>query len=136
MDNGHFHLGLKRRKIEDAILTMYRKVNFQQKESAWLEDQNLWDYIFAWYDLAKYYEDTPQDTAIGAHMLDLYLDCARLFRAAATDGKLKERRRDKAADALFQLNYYFNQLALNVERNVNQHNADDADAAGRIGWKN
>lgn len=103
-----FELGLKRRKIEDVIVANFQRVNLQQKDRAWLEDQVFWDFIFSWYDLAKYYED-HQDTTLGAHIIELYMACVQMLRESAQDTRLKERRRDKAADALYQINYYVNQ---------------------------
>lgn len=111
-----FNLGLKRRKIEDSIVARYQKVNFKKRDEGWLEDQTFWDYVFSWYELAHYYENNL-DTGIGAHMLQLYADCVARFRAAAANPKLRERRRDKAADALFQINYYVNQMMIAVDRN-------------------
>ncbi len=130
MSNDGFILGVRRRKIEDAITANFDKVNFRQKQYRWLEDQVFWDYVFSWYDLAKYYEDVP-DTALGAHMLDLYAHCVTLFRTAAADRNIPERRRDKAADALYQINYYVNQMMLAVQNNANQSD----DSAGTIQWK-
>lgn len=127
MSNDGFILGVRRRKIEDAITVNFDKVDFSQNQHRWLEDQVFWDYIFSWYDLAKYYEDVP-DTALGAHMLDLYAHCVALFRAAAADRNIPERRRDKAADALYQINYYVNQMMLAVQNNANQSD----DTAGTI----
>lgn len=120
MSNRNFDPGLTRRQVEDHIMHRYEAVNFQQKAHAWLEDQAFWDYVFAWYDLAKYYEDHPQDTTIGAHMLDLYAHCVQLFRQAAADTTIKERRRDKAADALYQVSYALNQMSVAIHRNAQQ----------------
>jgi hypothetical protein len=125
-----FNLGLKRRQIEDAIVEKFRKVDFRKKQHGWLEDEVFWNFVFSWYDLAKYYEDHQDDTAIGAHMIDLYMDCVKRFQEAATDRSIRERRRDKAADALYQINYYVNQMMLNVNRNAT---AED-DSAGQINW--
>jgi hypothetical protein len=134
MDGNGFNLGLKRRRIEDAIMQKFREVDFKKRQRAWLEDETFWNYIFSWYELAKYYEDHTDDTAIGAHMIDLYMDCVQLFREAATDGSIRERRRDKAADALYQINYYVNQMMLNVNRNANQADDDAQNAIGHINW--
>ncbi|MCU0475359.1 MAG: hypothetical protein MUC99_04470 [Anaerolineae bacterium] len=111
-----FNLGLKRRKIEDGIVARYHKVNFKKRDEAWLEDQLFWDYVFSWYELAHYYENSL-DTGIGAHMLELYAECVTRFRTAAANPKLRERRRDKAADALYQINYYVNQMMIAIDRN-------------------
>jgi hypothetical protein len=126
-----FNLGLKRRQIEDEIVEKFRKVDFRKKQHGWLEDKIFWDFVFSWYDLTKYYEDHQDDTAIGAHMLELYMDCVKRFQEAATDRSIHERRRDKAADALYQINYYVNQMMLNINRNAIQ----DEDSAGTINWK-
>jgi hypothetical protein len=131
MANSDF-IGIKRRRIEDRIMAHYDQVDFTVKQRAWLEDARFWDFVFSWYELAKYYDDST-DTAIGAGMLDLYMHCADVLRAAAQDRSLTERRRDKAADALYQINYYVNQIMLSAHRN--SHAGDDNDAAGRIDWK-
>lgn len=129
-NNGDFILGLRRRKIEDDIVSRYEKVNFEQNHCLWLEDKDFWDYVFSWYELAKYYDDTL-DTAVGVHMLDLYMANVTLFRTAAVDRSLPERRRDKAADALYQINYYVNQMMNCVHRNSQYTD----DSAGEINWK-
>lgn len=131
MKNSDF-IGIKRRKIEDQIVLNFEKVNFNQKKRAWLEDKVFWDYIFSWYDLAKYYDESS-DTAIGAHMLELYMHCVNLFREAAQDGSINERRRDKAADALYQINYYVNQIMVYVHRNSHEDGGDQP--TGAINWK-
>lgn len=128
MRNDEIIIGIRRRKIEDAIVARYERVRFDQRRCAWLEDEAFWDFVFSWYELAKYYEDS-RDTAIGAHMLDLYMACAQRFREAAADKRLRERRRDKAADALYQINYYLNQIMIQVERNTLP---DDDSPFGRI----
>ncbi|MEO1289202.1 MAG: hypothetical protein AAFV93_15670 [Chloroflexota bacterium] len=69
-----FIVGKCRRKIEDQIAAQFRKVDFKQKHHAYLEDDVFWDFVFSWYELVKYYE-TVRDTALGAHMLDLYREC-------------------------------------------------------------
>lgn len=111
-----FIIGKRRRRIEDSIVQRYDQVNFSRKQCAWLEDENFWDFVFSWYELVQYYEESG-DNAIGAHLLDLYAHCDTLFRQAASDGRLTERRRDKAADALYQITYYVNQMAIQVRRN-------------------
>jgi hypothetical protein len=44
---------------------------------------------------------------------------------------LPERRRARAADALYQINYYANQIMLLAHRNAQ----GDDDPAGRVDWK-
>lgn len=127
MDN--LTVSLKRRKIEDGILARYDKVNFNQRDDAWLEDKVFWDYVFSWYELAHHYDGTT-DTGIGAHMLELYARCVERFRAAAANPKLRERRRDKAADALYQINYYVNQMMIAIDRNSR---ADSGESGGGDG---
>lgn len=131
MDNRDFIVGVRRRKIEDGIIEKFYKVNFKQKRHRYLEDEVFWDYIFAWYDLVKYYEDS-EDTAIGQNMLQLYAECVELFQQAAQDRKLRERRRDKGANAVYQLNFYLNQVMLHVQRNVDRSGEDDI--AGKVNW--
>lgn len=125
-----FNPGITRHKIEDSIVARFHSVDFRQSNHAWLDDPVFWDFVFGWHDLARYYEQHPTDTTIGVHLLDLYTACVRLFQQAAQDRSLKERRRDKAADALYQLNFYFNQIMLTLERHV--HSGADDDPAGRM----
>lgn len=131
--NDDFIVGKKRRKIEDAIVAQFRKVDFKQENCAYLEDEDFWDFVFGWYDLVKYYEAVP-DTAIGAHMLDLYRQCGQVFRRAAQDSSLPERRRDKAADAIYQMTYYVDRMIRQAERNGIQKEADKRDAVGDTSW--
>jgi hypothetical protein len=113
MSKADFIIGIKRRKIEDSILALYRQVDFTEPAEIWLAKKALWDFVYSWFNLMKYYEES-QDTTLGVNMLDLYADCADRLRAAAISHKLKERQRDKAADALHQINYlgvtHFNEL--------------------------
>ncbi len=127
MDRNHFDPGVQRRRIEDQIIARFREVDFSQKYHAYLEDETFWDYIFAWYDLVKYY-DEGQDTAIGQNMLQLYAESLSLFQSAITDSRLRERRRDRAANAIYQINYYLNQIVIHAERNAQ----DNDDSIGRI----
>ncbi|MGB7339336.1 MAG: hypothetical protein WBC91_10630 [Phototrophicaceae bacterium] len=128
-----FIVGKRRRKIEDAIVAQFRKVNFKQKHHAYLEDEDFWDFVFSWYQLVKYYEDV-RDTAIGAHMLDLYRECRQVFHGAATDKQLHERRRDKAADAIYQMTYYVDRFLKQAERNGIEKEAEKRDAVGDLSW--
>lgn len=131
--NKHFNTGQRRRQIEDAIVAQFRKVDFKQKRHAYLDDDAFWDFVFSWYELVRYYEQS-NDTAIGAHMLDLYAQCGHKFKEVAADARLHERRRDKAADALYQMTYYVDRLIKQAERNgLDQARAQD-DAVGTISW--
>lgn len=125
-----FFVGAERRKIEDSILARFQQVRFDQPKHAYLEQDVFWDFVFSWYELVRYYE-LSGDNAIGSPMLDLYRHCDRLFRVAASDGALSERRRDKAADALYQVTYYMNQIALQVRRNALERESEH----GEIAWK-
>lgn len=127
MDRNRFDPGVQRRRIEDQIIARFREVDFSQKQHGYLEDETFWDYIFAWYDLVKYY-DEGQDTAIGQNMLQLYSECVSLLQVAITDSRLRERRRDRAANAIYQMNYYLNQIVIHAERNAQ----DNEDSIGRI----
>lgn len=115
-----FMVGRERRRIEDSIMERFQQVRFQQPQQAYLEDEALWDFVFSWYELVKYYEDSGDNT-LGAHLLDLFAECSQRFRSAAGDSRLPERRRDKAADALYQITYHMNQIALQVQRNGLEH---------------
>jgi hypothetical protein len=130
MQPDELSLGIRRRKIEDRILSQFEKIRFDQRAQGWLEDETFWDFVFEWYALAHHYEETG-DTTIGAAMLDLYAHCVGLFRAAQADETIRERRRDRATDALYQINYYMNMLVLNVRRNTQ---ADPDDPIGRVAW--
>lgn len=123
-------IGKRRRSIEDSIVQRYYSVHFAQQHYAWLEEEHFWDYVFSWYELVKYYEDSGDNT-IGAHMLELFAHCSKLFRQAATDGSITERRRDKAADALYQMTYYVNQMAIQVRRN----GIEQETSVGEVAWK-
>lgn len=125
-----FIVGKERRRIEDTIIQRFEQVNFNQKKHAYLEEDHFWDFVFSWYELAHYYERSD-DTTIGMHMLELYARCGTRFKEAAHDRKLKENRRDKAADALYQITYYVNQMIIQAERNGVEKEARYGDLA----WK-
>ncbi len=125
-----FKVGRERRQIEDRIVARFHTVDFNVKHHAYLEDERFWDFVFSWYELVKYYEDSGDNT-LGAHMLQLYADCSQKFRQAASDGRLTERRRDKAADALYQITYYVNQMAVQIRRNGLEQESN----LGQINWK-
>jgi hypothetical protein len=125
-----FRIGKQRRFIEDSIVVRFRQVDFQEQQHGYLEKEPFWDYVFSWYELVKYYEESGDNT-LGAHMLDLFAQCSHLFRQAASDPRLSERRRDKAADALYQITYYVNQIAIQVRRN----GLEQESATGDIAWK-
>ncbi len=125
-----FFVGAQRRKVEDGIIARFKQVDFKQATHAYLEQDDFWDFVFSWYELVRYYE-LSGDNTIGANMLELYRQCADFFRLAASDPKLSERRRDKAADALYQVTYYMNQIALQVRRNALERESD----VGNMDWK-
>lgn len=129
MMNDDFQVGKQRREIEDSIVARFDVVNFKQKKHAYLEDEVFWDFVFSWYELVRYYEFS-QDATVGAHMLDLYTQCVQVFRAAASDRKLRERRRDKAADAIYQMTYYVDRLLKQAERNGIERES----ALGNLDW--
>lgn len=112
----HFNAGVKRRAIEDGILRRFAQIDFQRQQHLYLEDEQFWDFIFSWYELAHYYEESGDNT-LGAPMLELYTRCVDLFRRAAQDKRIPERRRDKATDAIFQMSYYVNQMTFQARRN-------------------
>lgn len=124
-----FNVGKQRREIEDEIVALFDAVNFKQKKHAYLEDEAFWDFVFSWYELVRYYE-LSDDSTVGAHMLELYAQCGRVFRVAAHDPSLRERRRDKAADALYQMTYYVDRMLKQAERNGIEREA----AVGNLDW--
>jgi hypothetical protein len=126
-----FIVGKQRRRIEDSIVARFEQVDFKQNLHAYLEQEHFWDYVFSWYELVRYYEESGDNT-LGAHMVELYQQCDAFFRIAASDKRLTERRRDKAADALYQLTYYVNQIAVQIRRNVLERESEH----GNITWKN
>ncbi len=130
MNDKSFALQNRRRKIEDTIITEFNKVDFKVKKHRYLENDQFWDYIFTWYQLVKFYEDT-EDTAIGQNMLQLYTECVELFKLALDDKRLHERRKDKAHMAIYQLNYYLQLIMGHIRRN----GLDEDNAAGQINWK-
>lgn len=129
----NFIVGKRRRKIEDSIISRFRKINFKQKNHAYLEDDDFWDFVFSWYELVKYYEDV-RDTAIGAQMLDLYRECRQVFTSVASDKKLHERRRDKASDAIYQMTYYVDRMLNQAERNGIKNEAEQREGIGDLSW--
>lgn len=131
MNKGNFNLGIKRRKIEDDIIEQFREVDFSKKQHGYLEDDAFWDYIFAWHSLVKYYEDSD-DTAIGQNMLQLYTECVDFFQKAMEDKRIRERRRDRAANAIYQLNYYLSQIMLQAQKNARPDDYDNP--IGQINW--
>lgn len=128
--NDDFIVGKERRRIEDSIVARFNSIDFNQRKHAYLEQEDFWDFVFSWYELYRYYE-LSEDTTIGAHMLELFTYCGTRFKEAAHDRKLKERRRDKAADALYQITYYVNKIIIQAERN----GLEKEDRYGEINWK-
>lgn len=127
-----FVVGKKRRQIEDRILKQFYRINFKKKKHAYLEEDQFEDFVFSWYDLVKYYEES-EDTAIGASMVDLYKVCQQIFHRASQDKSIRERQRDKASDAMYQISYYFNQMILQAERNGIEK--EKSNPTGKIDWK-
>lgn len=125
-----FFIGKQRRTIEDKIVANFRRVDFSQKQHGYLEQELFWDFVFSWYELARYYEESGDNT-LGAHMLELFAQCRERFQIAASDRRISERRRDKAADALYQLTYYVNQIATQVQRN----GLAQREKYGTISWR-
>lgn len=110
-------IGIQRRQIEDAIIQSFQVVDFHQKNHRYVEQDLFWDYIFGWHNLMRYYE-LSSDTTIGQNMLDLYTVTVNLLQLVAQDQRLRERRRDRALNALYQINYYVDQVMLYIERNA------------------
>ncbi len=134
MNDKSFALQKRRRRIEDDIVAEFDKVDFNRKKHRYLEDDQFWDYIFSWYQLVKFYEDT-EDTAIGQHMLQLYSECVTLFETALHDKRIHERRKDKAHVAIYQLGYYLQLIMGHVRRNSVEAESDKNNPIGGINWQ-
>ena len=130
MMSEEFFVGKQRREIEDSILARYARIRFEQPLHAYLEEADFWDFVFAWFELARYYE-LSEDPNVGANMLELFAVCGQRCREAAQDRRLTERRRDKAADALYQLSYYVNSILIEARRNAIERESQ----VGEIKWK-
>jgi hypothetical protein len=113
-----FSLGLARRRIEDAILAKARQVDSLQPDGRWLDNENFWDFIYAWHDLHVYYEQHCEDTTLSADLLRLYVDYAYQLRALSADNRIKLWRRERAESALLELNYQVDGVIHQVERNA------------------
>jgi hypothetical protein len=110
-------IGIQRRQIEDAIVQSFQAVDFHQKHHRYVEQDVFWDYIFGWHNLMRYYE-LSSDITIGQNMLELYIVTVDLLQLVVQDQRLRERRRDRALNALYQINYYVDQVMLHIERNA------------------
>jgi hypothetical protein len=94
-------------------------------KSAWVESQTFEDFIFAFFDLRRYYE-TGDDTAIGLEMLRLYMDGIRALQAAAQDTKLTLDRREAAQRLIYELHAQVEAVLYEVERNRQEQTSQDA----------
>lgn len=117
LDGMNFILGLKRRRIEDRIMALAHKVEVSQKGAAWLDREHLWDFIYAWHDLLKYYEDTD-DTVVGAQLIKQALVFGGILRDVIENETISLRRRERAQMGLMELHMQVDAVLHQVERNV------------------
>lgn len=113
----NFQLGSERRRIEDHITTLAAQIDFKQQDASWLDGEQFSDFIYAWHDLARYYERTG-DTTVAAHLLKLYMRCAVMLRQTLQNPRLHITRRDRAQSALMELNCQVDAVIHQIERNT------------------
>ncbi len=127
------NIGIKRRKIEDKIVASYNAVNFNAKNSAWVDSDVFEDFIFSFFDLRKYYENSD-DTTIGTETLRVYMEGLRALQTATENRRLKVDRRDSAARLIYELNYQVEAVMYEVDQNRQAGNpptnSDNSDSSG------
>jgi len=130
-------LGIKRRKIEDQIVAQYEAVDWDAKKSAWIESEKFEDFIFAFFDLRKYYEKS-KDTTVGLEAIRVYMDGVRALQAAAENRKLSLDRRDAANRLIYELNHQVEAVMYELEQNrqalqrADEKRQDDQDGSGGV----
>lgn len=110
------NLGIERRKIEDRILAHYDAVNFDAKNAAWVDSDMFEDFVFSFFDLRKYYENSD-DVTVGLEALRVYMDGLRALQAAVQNRSLSIERRDSAGRLIYELNYQMDAVMVELDRN-------------------
>ncbi len=110
------NLGIKRRKIEDQIVEQYEAVNWDAKKSAWVESETFEDFIFAFFDLRRYYEKSD-DTAVGLEAIRVYMDGLRALQAVADNRDLSIDRREAAGRLIYELNNQMEMVMYELDQN-------------------
>lgn len=114
---GVFHIGLKRRRIEDRLITLASAIDVRQRDGAWLDDERVFDFIYGWHELLVYYE-TNRDTTIGRIVLDVYRTMRVYLKIAAENSRLTLRRRERADSAIDELSLQLEGILAQLERNT------------------
>jgi len=109
-----FNPSMRRKQIEEEILTLARKVDVGNVR--WMQGAAFKQFIDAWQSLAHYYHDS-RDTTLDAHVLKLYMRFAVALRQIGEDEHLEPRRRRNAKLALKALNTNLDDVFRQIERN-------------------
>lgn len=110
------NIGIERRKIEDRITAHYDAVNFDVKHAAWVDSDKFEDFVFSFFELRKYYENSD-DVTVGLEAIRVYMDGLRALQAAAQDRQLKIERRESAERLIYELNYQMEAVMYELDRN-------------------
>jgi hypothetical protein len=92
--------GMDRRELEKRILELARSVPVEDIE--WLSSQQLYEFIGAWWALAKYYTEN-NDTVIGVELVSEFVNFERLLRRLMHDNTVDPEIRQRAEDQLLDL---------------------------------
>lgn len=109
--------GLRRRQIEDAIVARAGSINLHQVDGRFVDGNAFPDFIHAWRDLTRYYQETD-DAQVSAKLLKLYMRHAVRLREVFHDDRIALHRRERAEGALKQLNAEVDALISAVQRNA------------------
>ena len=119
--------GLRRRQIEDAIVARAGSINLHQVDGRFVDGNAFPDFIHAWRDLTRYYQETD-DSQVSAKLLKLYMRHAVRLREVFHDDRIALHRRERAEAALMQLNAEVDALISAVQHNAGALNT----AMGRL----
>ncbi len=119
------NLGIERRKIEDKIVTCYSAINFDVKKHAWVDGKPLEDFIFSFFELRKYYENSD-DTAVGLDTFRVYMAGLRSLQTAAAERAISIDRRETAERLIYELNYQVEAVMYELDQNRQRAEAQDA----------
>ncbi len=107
-----------RQQLENAILDVSRKVSVNS-ETGCFDEAVLMAFGEAWHHLASYFKDySHNDTDIGVEVIHDYLEKINLFWAISKREDLSERCKERAEEALYELEASLDYIMQAVESRI------------------
>lgn len=107
----------KKRKYEEKLVRAYEAIPFVRKPNDWLSSEEYVAFLDGWKDLREVFIN--HDTLVDFHVevVGIYRNVTERLRKLIKANHENQQAKEKASDALAQIEYWMDELVNEAQRN-------------------